>query len=51
MRHVWNGFIRELTLDVPGDPIRGGVLHHSDNDGLWTSLYVAAMSLNTRQRG
>ena len=43
-RHVWEGFIRELTLNVAGDPQSGGVLHHNDNDGLWTSLYVAAMS-------
>ncbi len=43
-RHVWRGFIRELTLEVSGYPTRGGVLHHNDNDGLWTSLYVAAMS-------
>lgn len=43
-RHIWKGFVRELTLNVPGNPARGGVLHHNDNDGLWTSLYVAAMS-------
>lgn len=43
-RHVKDGFIRELSLNIPGDPSKGGMLHHSDNDGLWTSLYVAAMS-------
>lgn len=43
-RHVKHGFIRELTLHVPGDPSQGGFLHSDDNDGLWTSLYVAAMS-------
>lgn len=43
-RHVKQGFVRELQLNVPGNPARGGFLPHSDNDGLWTSLYVAAMS-------
>ncbi len=43
-RHVKDGFVRELTLDAPGDISKGGFLHHSDNDGLWTGLYVAAMS-------
>lgn len=43
-RHVKHGFVRELKLDVQGEPEKGGFLHHDDNDGLWTSLYVAAMS-------
>jgi len=34
-RHVKHGFVREL---------KGGFLHSSDNDGLWTALYVTAMS-------
>lgn len=41
-RHIKHGFVRFLTLDVPGEPEKGGVLHHADNDGLWTSLYIAA---------
>jgi len=43
-RHIQHGFVRELTLFTSGEPENGGILHHSDNDGLWTSLYVAAMS-------
>lgn len=43
-RHVKDGFIRELTLNIPGQIDTGGTLLHSDNDGLWTSLYVVAMS-------
>jgi len=34
-RHIKHGFVRERTRKF---------LHSSDNDGLWTSLYVAAMS-------
>ncbi len=43
-RHVKSGLIRELTLNEPANPAKGGILHSNDNDGLWTSLYVAAMS-------
>lgn len=41
-RHVKRGFVRELT---------GGFLRSSDNDGLWTSLYVAAMSFKHASTG
>lgn len=41
-RHLKHGFVRFLRLDHPGEPEKGGFLPHSDNDGLWTSLYVAA---------
>lgn len=44
-RHIKNGFVRELKLFTPGKPASGGELYHNDNDGLWTSLYTAAMSL------
>jgi hypothetical protein len=44
-RHNRRGFICGLDLNAPGDPSRGGVFHVSDNDGLWTALYVGAMAL------
>lgn len=43
-RHIRDGLVRELTLNVPGEPQKGGFLLSDDNDGLWTSLYAAAMS-------
>lgn len=42
----WNnrrGYISERTLKAPGD-LNGSVFEVSDNDGLWNSIYVAAMS-------
>lgn len=44
-RHIRDGFVRFLSLKVPGDPEQGGFLTHYDNDGLWTSLYVQAEAL------
>ncbi|HLV79486.1 MAG TPA: hypothetical protein VKT32_04360 [Chthonomonadaceae bacterium] len=41
-RHNRYGFVTGSILKKPGD-VNGGVLYEaSDNDGLWTSLYVAA---------
>jgi hypothetical protein len=41
-RHNRRGWVTSCNLKVPGDP-SGGVVHEaSDNDGLWTALYVAA---------
>lgn len=41
--HVREGFIAELQLNEPGRPEAGiAFVPSSDNDGLWTSLYVAA---------
>jgi Two component regulator propeller len=44
-RHNRRGYIAALDLQTPGNVASGGVFEVSDNDGLWTSLYVAAMSL------
>jgi len=39
---VWRGLVKHIVLDRPGD-LSAGYIHPSDdNDGLWTSLYVAA---------
>lgn len=41
--HNWRGLIREISLPKPGQ-LEGYRQPSSDNDGLWTSLYVAAES-------
>jgi hypothetical protein len=40
--HVWKGLVKEIVLNRPGDVAGGYAQPSSDNDGLWTSLYVAA---------
>ena len=40
-RHIRYGFSSELNLSVPGD-LSSGTLIDTDNDGLWTSMYLAA---------
>lgn len=41
-RHNRRGFVTGSTLKKPGDP-KGGILFEaSDNDGLWTGMYVGA---------
>jgi hypothetical protein len=44
-RHNRRGYIAAIDLKTPGDPTSGAMFDVSDNDGLWTALYVAAMSL------
>ncbi|MHC5543480.1 hypothetical protein ACYOEI_35095, partial [Singulisphaera rosea] len=44
-RHNRRGYLCWTDLKVPGDPSQGSVARVSDNDGLWTSMYVAAMAL------
>ena len=44
-RHNRRGFIASIRLKTPGDPTRGGTFDVSDNDGLWTAMYVGAMAL------
>jgi hypothetical protein len=39
-RHIRNGFSSSLALSVPGD-LSSGTLIDSDNDGLWTAMYLA----------
>jgi len=39
-RHIRHGFTSNLSLTIPGD-ISSGVYHDTDNDGLWTSMYLA----------
>ncbi len=41
LRHIRYGFTGALSLKIPGD-VSSGVLHDTDNDGLWTSMYLAA---------
>ena len=36
------GYVTESRLKVPGDPSGGVVYEASDNDGLWTSMYLGA---------
>jgi len=43
-RHSRGGWIAECGLRVPGSPEKGVLPHASDNDGLWTAIYVAAES-------
>jgi hypothetical protein len=43
-RHNRDGWIAGCELVTAGEPEKGHVPHASDNDGLWTSLYVAAES-------
>lgn len=40
LRHVRYGFSSETNLVVPGD-LSSAVLRDTDNDGLWTSMYLA----------
>ena len=40
LRHVRFGFSSETTLSTPGD-LSSAILHDTDNDGLWTSMYLA----------
>jgi hypothetical protein len=44
-RHNRRGFICQIDLAVAGDPSKGIRFDVSDNDGLWTAMYVGAMSL------
>jgi len=39
-RHIRYGFTGNLSLQNPGD-VFSGVMHDTDNDGLWTSMYLA----------
>jgi hypothetical protein len=39
-RHIRNGFSSSLALSTPGD-LATGTLIDSDNDGLWTAMYLA----------
>ena len=43
-RHNRRGFVTGSNLSVPGDPSAGFTYEASDNDGLWTALYIAAES-------
>jgi hypothetical protein len=40
--HVWKGLVKDIVLNRPGNVAAGYVQPSSDNDGLWTSLYVGA---------
>ncbi len=40
LRHIRHGFSAETYLTTPGD-LSTTVLHDTDNDGLWTSMYLA----------
>ncbi len=39
-RHNRNGFNAKYKMDIPGD-LSSGTMTDSDNDGLWTSMYLA----------
>lgn len=40
--HLRDGQVGEIALKEPGNLAAGYTQHSSDNDGLWTSIYVAA---------
>ncbi|MCD6596357.1 MAG: hypothetical protein J7L04_01640 [Bacteroidales bacterium] len=40
LRHIRFGFSSETMLTTPGD-LSTAILHDTDNDGLWTSMYLA----------
>ena len=40
-RHIRYGYTSRLTLKVSGD-LTSGVMHDTDNEGLWNSLYLAS---------
>ncbi len=40
LRHIRYGMTGELTLSTPGD-VSTGIYSDTDNDGLWTSMYLA----------
>lgn len=40
LRHIRYGLTANLSLRTPGD-VSTGYYHDTDNDGLWTSLYLA----------
>jgi hypothetical protein len=39
LRHIRFGFSSEVNLAIPGD-LSTTILHDTDNDGLWTSMYL-----------
>ena len=43
-RHYRRGYVTGSTLKEPGNPDAGAIHEASDNDGLWTSIYVGAES-------
>jgi len=40
LRHIRYGFTSDLAMRTPGD-LSTGYFHDTDNDGLWTSMYLA----------
>jgi hypothetical protein len=49
--HMREGLVGDIQLNRPGDLSSGHVQHSSDNDGLWTSLYVAAEAFRYASTG
>jgi len=49
-RHDRRGYVTSCNLTVPGD-LSSYMYRASDNDGLWTSLYVAAQSFRYAATG
>jgi hypothetical protein len=47
-RHSRSGWIAGCRLNVAGEPESGSVHDASDNDGLWTAIYVAAQAFRYR---
>jgi len=42
-RHVRHGMVADSQLRIPGD-LSSNLKHTSDNDGLWTSIYLGAQA-------
>lgn len=40
--HLREGYVGHINVNKPGDLNSGHTQHDSDNDGLWTAIYVAA---------
>ncbi len=49
-RHVRHGFTSDSLLEVPGD-LSSNKTVSSDNDGLWTAMYVAAECFRSQVTG
>ena len=50
-RHVREGLVGSIQLKSPGRVEDGYAQHDDDNDGLWTSLYVAAEAFRFASTG
>lgn len=50
-RHIRDGYVEFIDLKSPGDFSQNWTYHASDNDGLWTAIYLAAESFRYAATG